>query len=232
MDPRQLFADERFRGSCVFCGRAAVTGDHVPPLILLDEPYPANLPIVPACLDCNNGFSLDEQYFACFLECVVSGTTEPAKLSRKVIQRTLTHSPALAARIQAAGKHSERLGPTWVPEIERLQTVALKLARGHAAFELSEPRLEPPDYLMCLPLPTLTGEQASAFLRSSSEGLVPWPEVGSRAFHRAIKARPSADDDLWQVVQQGRYRYFVDQADGVVVHFLVSEYLACRVVWQ
>ncbi len=233
MDPRQeLFADDRFRGMCVFCGGPAVTGDHVPPLVFLDEPYPPNLPIVPACQDCNNGLSLDEQYFACFLECVVSGTTEPAKLSRNVIERTLTHSPALAVRIQA-GHHSDPLGnPTWEPELDRLHTVALKLARGHAAFELSEPQLEPPDYFMCVPLPTLQAEQASTFLRPSNDRLAPWPEIGSRAFHRAIKSRPPADHDPWQVVQPGRYRYFVDQADGVIVQFLVSEYLACRVIWK
>ena len=42
---------------CVYCGNAAGTRDHVPPKVLLDEPYPPDLPPVPACDECNNRFS-------------------------------------------------------------------------------------------------------------------------------------------------------------------------------
>ena len=67
MDPRHLFMDERLTGMCVYCGAQPETRDHVPSKVLLDEPYPPELPVVGACEKCNASFSMDEQYLACFL---------------------------------------------------------------------------------------------------------------------------------------------------------------------
>ena len=75
MDPRKLFVDERLIGSCVYCGGAPDSRDHVPSKVLLDDPLPPDLPVVEACSTCNGNFSLDEEYLACFLECVFSGST-------------------------------------------------------------------------------------------------------------------------------------------------------------
>lgn len=73
MDPRHLFIDERHTGMCVYCGSPPDTRDHVPSKVLLDEPYPPELPVVGACEKCSSSFSLDEQYLACFLDCVIHG---------------------------------------------------------------------------------------------------------------------------------------------------------------
>jgi hypothetical protein len=37
--------------------------------------------------------------------------------------------------------------------------------------------------------------------------------------------------DDWIVVQEGRYRYRVSQNDGNIVQMVLSEYLACHVIW-
>ncbi len=51
-------------GTCTYCGeRKPVTADHVPPKNLFDRPFPPNLLTVPACLDCNGGFTKDDEYF-------------------------------------------------------------------------------------------------------------------------------------------------------------------------
>ena len=102
MDPRKLFYDDRLKGHCVYCGGSEETRDHVPSKVLLDEPYPEDLPVVPACLECNNGFSLDEEYLACFLECVLCGTVDPRALKRDRIRRKLQDNPNLLALIAAA----------------------------------------------------------------------------------------------------------------------------------
>ena len=39
--------------------------------------YPIHMPTVQSCGNCNNGFSDDEEYLACFIECVVCGATDP-----------------------------------------------------------------------------------------------------------------------------------------------------------
>jgi hypothetical protein len=50
-------------GVCAYCGQVALlTRDHVPPLMLLAEPYPKKLITVPACGRCNRGFSRNDDY--------------------------------------------------------------------------------------------------------------------------------------------------------------------------
>lgn len=49
---------------CAFCGVVGeCTDDHVPPKALFREPRPNNLITVPACRDCNNRRSIDDDYF-------------------------------------------------------------------------------------------------------------------------------------------------------------------------
>jgi hypothetical protein len=48
---------------CTYCNSLATTIDHVPPSLIFPKPRPANLITVPACYDCNNSASLDDEYF-------------------------------------------------------------------------------------------------------------------------------------------------------------------------
>jgi hypothetical protein len=72
----------------------------VPSRILLDKPFPENLPVVPCCDKCNQGFSLDEEYFACAIECIIQGTTEIEFLNRKKIKSILSKKENLKRRIE------------------------------------------------------------------------------------------------------------------------------------
>jgi hypothetical protein len=92
---------------CTYCGAMPATRDHVPSRVLLDEPFPTNLPVVSACEDCNNGFSLDEQYLACLIECAMSGSAEPESVHRGKIQRILMEKPAFAALIASCRRENE-----------------------------------------------------------------------------------------------------------------------------
>lgn len=50
-------------GVCAYCGETeSLTDDHVPPKLMLEEPYPKNLVTVPACFDCNQKFQKDDEY--------------------------------------------------------------------------------------------------------------------------------------------------------------------------
>ena len=94
MQQLRCYGDDRNKGFCVHCGGGPTeTVDHVPSKVLLDEPYPENLMAAPACRECNNGLSLDEEYLACLLECVIAGDTAPEKLHRtkipEILRRTL-----------------------------------------------------------------------------------------------------------------------------------------------
>ena len=163
MDPRQLSVDERLLGVCVFCGGPPDTRDHVPSKVFLNDPLPDDLPIVEACVTCNQGFSLDEEYFACFLEAVLSGTADPEKMTRTKIRCALSRNPGLVSRLQASVRFDPDGTMIWTPENDRVRNVVLKLARGHAAYELSLAQLDEPSEIGFLPFIAMSEHDRTEF---------------------------------------------------------------------
>ena len=85
--------------------------EHAASRVLLDDPLPDDLPLVGSCHRCNSGFSRDEEYLACLIDCVISGSTDPDKVKRPKVRASLLHSPSLAARI-ASGRMRTLLAPS------------------------------------------------------------------------------------------------------------------------
>lgn len=234
MDPRHSFIDKRLVGHCVYCGDVADTGDHVPSKVLIDTPYPRTFPVVEACEACNQSFSKDEEYLACFVECVIAGSTETSQLQRPNVKRILDKKLSIQKCIENSKRPDSAGRVEWLPKLHRVRTMVLKLARGHVAYEL-HPKLEEPIEVKFAPLLTLGSAERIAFenFESGDSGL--WPEVGSRAFLREAGLSPDrlnrAGD--WVLVQPDRYRYLVTETDtGAVVRIVLSEYLACEVIWD
>jgi len=233
MNPQHLFADERFLGVCAYCGGSSGTRDHVPPRFLLDDPLPSNVPIVFACAKCNQGASLDEEYFGCFLESVIAGSTRIELLRREKVKKTLSRNDRLAERIRQAAFVDANGELSWRPEANRVQNVVVKLARGHIAYELSTMQNEDPAKVLFFPLHAISGVDRVNFENAASGQSRRWPEIGSRAFLRACGARPFADQQgPWVSVQPSRYRYSVDQHGGIRVQIVISEYLGCLIEWN
>ncbi len=232
VSPRHLFVDERLTGMCVYCGGPPETQDHVPSKILLDEPLPSDLPVVEACKACNESFSKNEEYVACLVECAVSGSAVADEVGREKIRRVLAHSPALAARLRRAQVRDHTGNLTWEAETDRARDLVVKLARGHVGYELSLPQLEEPRHVGFVPFPLMTAQQRQEYDSPPPDGLAYWPEVGSRAFDRAVKGWPLRYDNGWIDLQPGRYRYLVVQSEGLIARMVLSEYLACEVVWD
>lgn len=226
MDPRKLFADQRHSGFCVYCGGPVQTVDHVPSKALLDEPYPVDLPTVSAC---NQGFSLDEEYLACLIECTVVGSADPDKHRRPSVRRKLADKAALRAHLEAS-RNAVDGEILWQPDEARVENVLAKLARGHIAFEEGTPMLQEPGVIDYVPLTEISAEEASELIGPWPMQR-PWPEIGSRAFFRAsgMRVPHNPGSDGWITIQQGRYRYRVD---GTTVQTILSEYLACTVLWE
>ncbi len=230
MDHIESFADERLVAHCVHCGGLTETRDHCPSRVLLDKPHPENLPYLPACAPCNSGFSRDEEYFASLVECSRTGSVEA--VIRPKIRQIFEHSPALATRLSQARNVTDS-GITWFAiEEERVRKVVLKLARGHAAFELSEPQCEEPSSIRFAPLHSLPDSARQAFEGDLAAGPSGWPEVGSRAMQRMVIAQSSVFGPEWIDVQTGQYRYLAIADGAVVIRIVVSEYLACEVTWD
>ncbi len=228
----QNFGDRRQTALCVHCGDTSVeTLDHVPSKVLLDCPYPDQLPTVNSCRKCNEGFSEDELYLACLIECVLCGSTEPEELKRPKIARALRERPLLARRL-AAARYATNGRIIFSVEHDRVQRVIVKLARSHALYELNEPQLTEPANIGFYPIGSLSEDGRQQFETGGAAGLVSvWPEVGSRAMQRLAESwRGEAG---WLIVQPGRYRYIASaDPEGVTVKMVLSEYLACEVIWE
>jgi hypothetical protein len=225
------YADSRQIQACAYCGGDTRTRDHVPSKVLLDEPFPENLPVVPACDRCNQSFSADEEYIACLLECVMCGSTEPDALNRPNIRRILSNRPLLRAKLEKARKPTPEGGTIFDVEQDRLRNIVLKLGRGHCAYELNEPRRDNPKSLMAVPFSSLTRQQGRHFEAVPGGPIGVWPEVGSRAFQRLL----IADDAYhmgWLTVQAGRYRFMTLAEGAVIVRIVIADYLACEIIWH
>ncbi len=217
MDPRHLPMDERLKGSvCAYCEGESNTRDHVPSKVLLDEPYPLQLPTVLACEGCNRSFSLDEEYVACFLECVICGTTKIDNLTRSNVKRILERKDTLKQRIEKC-KTKDKGNLVWLPELARFHNVSQKLAKGHIAHELW-PQSELIPQSTIVPLEVLEDKQRFTFENFGYGNLTGWPEIGSRAFLRAAGEQidPFQQSSAWIIVQRDRYRYAVDADVGMV----------------
>jgi hypothetical protein len=224
--------DDRNNGFCVHCGGLFETDDHAPSKVFLDDPFPENLSASPSCAACNNGFSKDEEYLACFLECVMSGTTDPEGLIRPNIANRMRRSPKLRERIESC---RQVVGDQiiWNPETGRVKRILLKLARCHVAFEFNEPRLDKPTRVNYKPLQLMKENERKRFESVESlDDRTGWPEVGSRAMSRLLVFGSSIYDEGWLNVQDERYRFLVSQDDGLIVRMVIRGYLACEVVWH
>ncbi len=214
---------------CVYCGGPPETRDHVPSQVFLDKSLQDDPPKVGACKTCNLGFSRHEQYLACFIETVRVGSADPTLHVRPKVRRTLSRSTKLASRIAASSRTTLFNELVWIPEPERVNNVVLKLARGHAAYELGEPQLHAPDWIATFPLLFLSDEELHSFENVPAGAM--WAEVGGRALQRQVLSCPNTLSE-WLVVQPERYRYLVSIQDGVLVRIVISDYLACEVRWS
>lgn len=236
------YADDRLIVGCIYCGAHGETREHVPSRVFLDAPLPENLPIVGACRTCNNGFSLDEEYLACLVESVIAGSTEPEKINRPSVANILRRSPALRARIETA-KRSVSGQTKFDVEPDRIKNVVVKLARGHAAFELAQPCRGQPASVWWQPLALMDDDQRGEF--ESSQITEVFGEIGSRGMQRMLVAQVTLRSengetknlDLlindWVDVQDGRYRYHaIEDGEQIRIKLVISEYLACEIVWD
>jgi len=77
---------------CIYCQRnESSTGDHVPPRSLIRKAHRNSLVKVPACLECNNGFSKDEEYFRLIVVGLLCHTSEAEELFEGPISRSMDY---------------------------------------------------------------------------------------------------------------------------------------------
>jgi len=107
---------------CYFCGKLSKSKDHIPSKNLLEKPYPNNLLTIPACIDCNQSFSLDEEYF---LNVLVEISDNPNLVARK----------EFGGSVYNARKRSIKLN-------ERIQNSLIQADDGRVYFQAENNRIK------------------------------------------------------------------------------------------
>jgi hypothetical protein len=171
---------------------------------------------------------MDEEYLACLISCVMAGSTNPEAMPREKTKRILKAKPFLRTRIE---KSRSALSDTnvFTPEHERVSAVAIKLAQGHALYELHESCASTPDGIEYIPLVSMRDAQREAFENPQCADV--WPEVGSRAMQRLLGGTDLTPSG-WLNVQDDRYRLSASLNNGIDVRIVIHEYLACHVYWE
>lgn len=178
MRQRLNLADERQTSSCAYCRGELGTKDHVPSKVFIDKPYPENLPVVYCCAKCNQGFSLDEEYVACLIECLKSNSFDLNNFERNSIKKSLQYNDSLLTRIIESSEVIEGVLKIKIEE-ERLLNVLIKLIKGHLLYEFNLPIIEEKINISYFNLNDLNDEERTVF-----ESLIPIkniPEIGCRA---------------------------------------------------
>jgi hypothetical protein len=126
---------------CIYCNRAvADTVDHIPPKLLLAQPYPDNLLTVPSCSKCNSSFQKDDEYTRVIASTDLRNAKHQAvKVNMPAILRSLQRPEAqgfsqyLASRATPTtvlGVDGNPLGQVVEVDQKRLSATGERIVRG------------------------------------------------------------------------------------------------------
>lgn len=130
------------KSPCIYCGAtASSTADHIPPKNLFPKPRPSNLISVPACDDCNHGFSKDDEYFRLALTSRRDLEDQPAvkRLNDEVLsglsrpesegfRQSFFNSTRTVDEVLADGTLRPKM--QFQRDFDRLSKVALRIVKG------------------------------------------------------------------------------------------------------
>lgn len=240
---------EEFRRSadtrCIYCGGIADTREHIPPKIFLNKPYPDNLFDLPACKNCNNGFSADELYSEVFIDTLKTISSYSEKISDNNVvrsQRTTAYNDAKQS--YEAYLKTKRFAPN-----ERLNRVILKLAFGHSVFEVNEGAAAWHDDMLIKKIEIryrfeLNDADIAEFYSPVFMDGKLLPEIGSRAFHNIYVIEPVDKDSLtskdiadrqvvtlWTTVQENNYEYIVwIEHNGIHIKMAIHNFVFTHII--
>ena len=200
------------------------------------EPFPENLPTIPACFECNNGYSEDEKYLACFLDVLKSNLY--ADYSRKdQTNHRLEKDKNLQALLVEQIKVSD--GKVYYElDEERFLRILVKLARGHAGFEFDYVNFDDTGITVSYNFLFEIAEDVMSDFNQIPEIDIA-PEVCSRGITAPCIMQNIETDEafafaFWNEVQDNQYRYQVtrNKNGGICVKFVIYEFLYCKIEFE
>ena len=225
--------DKSKENGCIYCGKPATTREHVPSKAFLVEPYPVNLATIPACFECNNGFSNDEEYVACFLDVLKESIYQGYSRSSATVQRLEKNTNLKKLLVEQIKVTDDAV--QYAFDETRFQRILIKLAKGHAGFEFDNINFDDSDIQISYDfIFNLSEADIDSFEEIPQTNL--FPEVGSRGcvtpyIVQNISTGESSAFMFWNDVQENQYRYQVsyNSSGGICVKIVIYELLYCRV---
>jgi hypothetical protein len=222
---------------CVYCGAIATTDDHIPPRCLYGKNKPSNLVTVPACEDCNQGASMDDQYAMRLAAVEGAERTKAGEEVNEAFERSLQ-------RPQAAGMSRSFYESTYPVEVftqsglfvrhgvgfdvqpDRITTLMNRLIRGFF-WKLFDRRLAEgyrTDWHPIAAPPKITPEQ---FQNQETISRMRYCDYGDGAFR--LRCIPSPKDANLVLF---RFDFFLthgfigytgfDEGNGRIRHFMIE----------
>ncbi len=115
--------------TCIYCAwRTGNSRDHFPPKLVLSKPYPSNLATVPACEECNNGYSLDEEYYRLIIFGLFCFGESAEGVFEGPMSRSFNRNPSLEAKMFKSLGVDEEQRPYVAPEAQRIGRIVQKMA--------------------------------------------------------------------------------------------------------
>lgn len=226
------YYDARQDDFCVYCGNSLKkfkTLDHVPSKILMDEPYPENLPKVNSCNNCNQSFSTNELYFSCIIEYLICQSTDIESFQRERIIKKLRQKPRIRSEIENKLFIKNNLLFYPFDDIKFLE-VLRKLLLGHLAFEFSIPTINQLERVEVKLRSEISDWDFQKFKDSQTIEIA--PEVGSRAMGAFLMNDYNLKNE-WKSVDKNFYEYLVEQnTNEFTVKIIIRNTILIRGDWS
>ena len=226
---------------CVYCGEDADSREHCPSKAFLSKPYPLDLPIVPACQKCNNGYSQDELYVKSFIDLFKAyslGKKLKVDFARKEVR-------------DAKEKFDYIIEKGEIEFDSRIERIIIKLTICHAAFELTEGYYSDdwngiPEFVSYTFRPNMTIDEIASYDKFIYMNDKILPIVGSRVFDNIYVVQPvlmSTDKTealkaplalmTWSDIQNENYRYICwFEQEKLCIRIVIDEFLFAKVVFK
>jgi hypothetical protein len=216
---------------CIYCGEVATNGlgDHIPARRFLNKPYPEGketVVTVPACVECNNKTSLDEEYAAFVLKFIKYGDGSEEVLSFK------NHATLRGRLYIQYGFWKDKI----IFENERVKRIIVKYGYALARYECSVSVSAEPKQITYGFIDEITSEKYKKFNECVLFDDIA-PEIGTRISQMVIietncsMAKVVVD---WKVVQEDVFRYiaFFNDDNDIVVRMVFDEMFYAETIFE
>ena len=234
---------------CVYCGNLSDTREHAPSKVFLRKPYPeANLPVLPACSKCNNGFSNDELYTEVYIDSLKYLSGYANSLSSENQERIKLNNAFSDAQKDLSRYYS---GESILVN-EKIMRILTKLSVCHMVYELSEGYcvnnacIQPTSvtYSFAFDMTAEEIKQYDNFVFMNDKRV---PEIGSRVFDKIFVLEPILQrvdgQELtklqilvmnWSDIQEHNYRYiaWMENDDTFHVKLVIHDFLYAEIIFD